>query len=368
MKIPWLSPQVGKKERQLIDKVLANGYLNEGKYTRMFDEEIRKLLGCKYAISVTSGTAAMFISLKALGIGFGDEVIVPDLTFIATANAVAMTGALPVLVDVDIKTLTMDSEAFRKAITKKTKAVIPVHVSGRGADMKAILTIAKKHNIEVVEDAAEAFMSKYKGKYLGTWGRLGCFSWSPAKIITTGQGGTIVTNDERLQTILRQLKDQGRSKQGTGGDDIHDGLGYNFKWTDLQAAVGLGQLSNLKERIDKKIRHYLLYKKYLNHLSQVSIFDFDIENGELPLWTDGCFQDRDKLDKYLSSKQIDCRRFWFPVNTQHPYKLQNNNFSNATYLAPKILWLPSGMDMTDKEVKVVSDQIKTFYNNFHIKK
>lgn len=362
MKIPWLLPQVGKKEKILVNKVLESRYLNDGKFTRIFEERVCKLLNCKYALAVTNGTSAMYLSLKALGIGQGDEVIVPDLTFIATANAVKMCGADVVLVDVGSQKLTMDPEAFKKAITKKTKAVIPVHVSGRAANMEAILKIAHGNNIYVVEDAAEAFISKHKRKYLGTFGKTGCFSFSSAKIVTSGQGGLIVTDDKNLYIKLKMLKDQGRAIQGSGGDDIHTTVGYNFKWTDIQAAVILGQLENIEQRIEKRIKQYILYKKYLKDIDNISIFEFDVSHGEVPLWTDGIFVSRDKLYIFLNGKNIDCRRFWFPIHTQNPYKLPDNKFPNSTDLSPKVLWLPSGMDMKDKEVEIVSNQVKSFYS------
>lgn len=361
MKIPWLSPQIGEKGKLLANKVLETRYLNDGKYTRIFEEKVCKLINSKYALAVTNGTSAMYLSLKALGIGQGDEVIVPDLTFIATANAVRMCGAEVVLVDVDPHKLTMDPEVFSKAITKKTKGVIPVHVSGRAANMEVILKIANENNIHVIEDAAEAFVSKHGRKYLGTFGKTGCFSFSSAKIITSGQGGLIVTDDRNLYIKLKMLKDQGRAVQGSGGDDIHTTVGYNFKWTDLQAAVVLGQLDNIEQRVARRIKQYLLYKKYLKDVDNISIFEFDLSNGEVPLWTDGIFEKRDKLDKFLSGKNIDCRRFWFPIHTQKPYKLPGDKFPNSTYLSPKVLWLPSGMDMKDKEVEIVSNQVRGFY-------
>lgn len=361
MKISWISPQIGKEEKKNINEVLKSRYLNDGKYTRLFEEKVCELIGCKYALAVTNGTSAIFLSLKALGIGEGDEVIVPDLTFIATANAVKLCGAKPVLVDIKPSDLTIDPQGFKKAITKRTKAIIPVHVSGRSADMESIIKIADDKNILVIEDAAEAFMSRYKKKFLGTFGKTGCFSWSSAKIITTGQGGVVVTDDKNLYLTLRMLKDQGRANQGTGGDDIHSCIGYNFKWTDLQAAVGLGQLSNIQNRIYKRKSQYQLYVRYLKKLHSLSIFDFDIETGELPLWTDIIVDDRDELDKFLEKNSISCRRFWLPIHTQIPYKLANNKFPNALKLSPKVLWLPSGMDMKDEQVKIVCDKIKEFY-------
>jgi len=358
--ISWWTPQMGNEEKKLINEVLDNNYPNQGKFTALFEEKICKLLGCKHAVAVTSGTAAMFLSLKSLNIGYGDEVIVPDMTFFGTASSVEMCGAEPILVDIDPNTMNMDPDAFNQAITKKTKAVMPVHVSGRAADIDDIIKIADKNNIFVVEDAAEAFMSKHKGKYLGTFGRLGCLSFSPAKTITTGQGGAILVNDEGLYTRLQELKDQGRPKRGTGGDDIHGAIGYNFKFTDLQAAVGLGQLTYLNTRIERLKRNYRLYVENLRDVDGISIFNFDIDNGELPQWTDAIVENRNDLDKYLRSKDIDCRRFWFPIHTQAPYKLPDDNFPNSTAMSKKAIWLPSAFTLSDEDINTVCNHIKEF--------
>ena len=359
-KLPWWQPIIGEEERKLISKALDNNFPNEGELTIEFEKKLANLLGCKYAIAVTSGTAAMFLSLKALGIGHGDEVIVPDITFIATANAVEMTGAKPILVDVEPNTMNMDAESFSKAITKKTKAVIPVHVSGRAANMKKIMEIAENNNLHIVEDAAEAFLSKHDGKYLGTFGRFGCFSFSPAKTITTGQGGAIATNDSKLVTRLRELKDQGRPVRGTGGDDVHHSFGYNFKFTDLQAAIGLGQLNYVKQRTERSKRNYELYKENLGNLEGFSLFKFDIKNGEQPQWTDAIVEKRNELDKYLADKGIGCRRFWFPIHTQAPYKMPDDKFPNSTKLSPRAIWLPSSFTLSDDDVINTCSHIKEF--------
>ena len=187
--IPWWNPQVGPNEYANLHDVLDSNYLNDGDVTTRFEREISTLVGAKHAVGVTSGTSALFLSLAALGIGHGDEVIVPDMTFIATANAVTLTGAVPVLVDVDPATLNISPEAFEKAITGRTRAVMPVHVSGRSADLSAIAMIAEKHGLAVVEDAAEALASFHDGQALGTIGIAGCLSFSPNKTIMTGQGG-----------------------------------------------------------------------------------------------------------------------------------------------------------------------------------
>ena len=215
------------KTISLVKKVLKTNFPNEGKLTKLFEKKISKLLGAKYAVTTTSGTISIFLALKAAGIKEGDEVIVPNLTFPATANAVKLSGAKPILVDVNDNNLLINEKNLLKKINKKTKAIIPVHVSGRGSNIKEILKIAKNKKLFVIEDAAEAFMSKKDHKYLGTFGDLGCFSFAPNKIITTGQGGVVVTNNKLFYQNLCELKDQGRVGPTTGGEDKYNSVGYN---------------------------------------------------------------------------------------------------------------------------------------------
>lgn len=358
-KISWWTPRVEKEDYEFIKKALDANFVNEGPLTIQFENEIANLVGAKYASSTTSGTAAIFLSLKALGAGPGDEVIVPDMTFIATANAVSLSGAKPVLVDVNPKDLTISINAIKKAITPKTKAIIPVHVTGRGADMMAILDIAKKHNLFVVEDAAEALMSKQGDKFLGTFGDLGCFSFSANKTISTGQGGMIITNNDELFAKIRPLKDQGRPTRGTGGDDLHNTIGYNFRMTDLQAGLGLGQLQHLKERTARMKKNYELYKENLKAVPEISIFPSRPE--ELPQWTDILTDQRDKLEKYLKEQNMDCRKYWLSIHRQLAYKLPDDNFPESTRLSPKALWLPSAFTLTDENILTISKTIEKFF-------
>lgn len=359
--IRWWVPQIGRKEGKYLRKVYCSSFPNEGELTKLFERKIAGLLGAKHAVAVTSGTAAIFLALKALGIGRNDEVIVPDMTFIATANAVELCGAKPVLVDVDPVTLNISPSAAEAAITGRTKAIVPVHVSGRASDMKALLRIAGARHLAIVEDAAEAFVSQHKRKYLGTFGACGCFSFSPHKTITTGQGGIVVTDDDRLHVRIRELKDQGRPVRGTGGDDRHDSIGYNFKFTDLQAAVGLGQLEYLAARIKKMKAIRARYHKNLRTVKGISLFDFD--KGETPQWTDVLAERRDSLDAYLKSRKVNCRKFWFPIHQQIPYKLPDDRFPESTRLARKALWLPSAFTMSIKDVDRVCGIIKKFYRS-----
>lgn len=362
MSIPWWSPQIGPHELGLVKEVLESGYINEGEVAAKFERQIADLVGAKHGIATTSGTTAIFLSLAAAGIGHGDEVIVPDVTFIATANAVTLTGAKPVLVDIDPKTLNIDPAAFERAIGPKTKAVVPVHVTGRGADMAKVCAIAKAHSLVVVEDAAEALRSKHEGRWLGTWGRAGCFSFSPNKTITSGQGGMVVTDDDALAQRIRELKDQGRPVRGTGGDDLHPSLGFNFKLTNLQAAVALGQLHYLEDRLARQRRIYELYRDGLRDVSGIEVLPFDVKNGACPQWTDALCDRRDELEAHLRANGAGSRKFWFPLHTQAPYRLADDAFPNAIAATKRALWLPSAFQLTDEQVNDVVRMIRTFYS------
>ena len=268
-----------------------------------------------------------------------------------------------VLVDVDPSTMNISPKSFASAITSRTKAVIPVYVSGRAADLPAIIDIAEKREIYVVEDAAEGFMSKLNRRCLGTFGIAGCLSFSPNKIITTGQGGAILTNDDQLHVRLRELKDQGRPVRGTGGADIHNTVGYNFKLTNLQAAVGLGQLTSLDSRLRRMKEIYALYQQYLGDIKEISLFKFDISNGESPQWIDAIVEDRDRLDEYLVRKGIHCRKYWYPLHTQKPYRQSDERFPVSSRLSNKAIWFPSAFTLTDDDIRYVSSHIKGYYRS-----
>lgn len=350
-KIPWWVPELAGTELELIASVLETNYLNDGEFTRRFERQFAEMVGAPYAVAVTSGTTAIFLGLAACGVGHGDEVLVPDLTFIATANAVHLAGATPVLVDVDRAALTMDPAAAERAITRRTKAIVPVHVSGRAGTLSQILALAESKGLIVIEDAAEAFLSRQGDRCLGTLGRAGCFSLSPAKTISTGQGGMVVTADEELHTRLRQLKDQGRAATGTGGDDIHPVLGYNFKLTNLQAAVGLAQLPKAAPRARRMQEIQRTYASELDGLPGVHVLPFTKE--EVPQWTDVLLEDRDRIAAELRENGMQSRNLWFPVHTQVPYRLSDDAFPNATWASPRALWLPSAFTLTDDDVQSV---------------
>ena len=359
--IHWWQPELGAEERDRVLAVLASNYINDGDVTTEFERRMAALLGARHAVAATSGTAALFLSLAAIGVGRGDEVVVPDVTFIATANAVTLAGATPVFADVDPRTLTLAPDAFAAAITPRTRAVVPVHVSGRAAAIDRILAIATERSIAVVEDAAEALASRHRGRSLGTFGRTGCFSFSPNKTITTGQGGLVVTDDDALAVRLRELKDQGRPVRGTGGNDIHASVGFNFKLTNVQAAIGLAQLDRLEARVRRLADLYRAYRSALAGIDGIALLPFDVDRGETPQWVDALADDRDRLVAHLERNDIHCRPFWFPIHTQRPYRAADDGFPVATSVVPKALWLPSALSMTDDDVATVAQRIRGFY-------
>lgn len=356
--IPWWSPVLGDREKALVSEVIDRNFPNDGDYTTAFEHRIGELLSVPYAVATTSGTSAIFLALAAAGIGHGDEVIVPDLTFIATANAVKLAGAVPVLVDVRRDDFNIDPARVEAAITDRTKAVVPVHVSGRAADMPALMGIAKKRGLHVIEDAAEALGSWSGGSALGTIGDAGCFSFSPNKTITTGQGGMVVTHNETTYRCLRELKDHGRPVRGTGGNDEHLSVGFNFKLTNLQSAMGLAQMEQFDARRAHLRNIYQRYAEELSGLGRIRMPGFKVESGESPQWVDIFVEGRDSLHDFLLERKIQTRKFWFPIHTQPPYRLPDRGFEISIAVSASALWLPSALSLSDQDVTTVCRAIR----------
>ena len=362
LNIPFARPTINvNRSSALIKSVLKKNFPNEGEFTKKFENKVSSLLKIKYAVTSTSGTSSIFLALKAINVKSNDEVIVPNITFAATANAVELSGAKLVLVDINKENLKIDINDLKKKITKKTKAIIPVHVSGRGGNILEIIKLAKSKNIKVLEDAAEAMMSKKRNSYLGTLGEVGCFSFAPNKIITTGQGGIVVTNNKKIFNNLKKLKDQGRVGITTGGEDNFSSVGYNFKFTNLQAALGLSQLVDLKKRMKTLRENYLIYKKYLKSHKNFSLIGFNIKDGELPLWTDAHCNRRNELFNYLKKHGITGRYFWHPLNYCKPFKQSFSKLQNSKKLMKKLIWLPSSLDLKKRDIIKICKLINKFY-------
>lgn len=358
--IHQIQPWITEKESRLMSRYLRSGaWLAEFAKTKEFEEKFADTIGVKYAVATNNGTVALALSLMALGIGRGDEVIVPDYTMIATPNSVLLAGAKPVFADIESETLCLDIDKL--PITKKTKAVIHVSINGRSGDIIKLQKLCKANNIHLIEDSCQSFTSKYKGKFLGTFGEVGCFSLTFHKIITTGNGGVIVTNSNDLQDKIRKLKNFGRSG---GGEDYHESIGFNFKFSDTQAVIGLAQLDNIAERIKRKRAMYRFYKNKLSAIPEVEFIKTDL-NETTPLFGDILVpaESRSKLMDYLKKNNIGSRAFYPSINSQPAYRgYTKTKFPVSSELSQRGLWLPSSMTLTKLQLGYVCKKIKAFFN------
>ena len=358
--IPWWTVEMAGKESEYLEDVIASGYINEGEFATRFENEISKKMDLAKITLCSNGTSAIFLALRALGIGKGSTVIVPNLTFIATANAVRLAGANVKLIDIKEHSLTIDEELLTEEFTQGVSAIIAVHVSGRSAISKKLLEICHARGIFLVEDAAEAFgsLDPLSQKPLGTIGDLGILSFSPNKVVTSGQGGAVVTSSALWSEKVRSLKDQGRLRRGTGGDDWHEKEGYNFKITNLQAAVGLAQMFKLEERLTHLKKTYEIYAEGLSDLLHGKLFNFDIKSGEVPLWPELKVSRRDELEQAFLEEGVGFRNFWHPLSKQAGYLTSRTDLKVSTQLTPKLLWLPSAFSLSRSNIEDVSDVIR----------
>jgi len=264
-------PHITNKQ-QLMDyfaEILDEGYFVQGRYVQAFEEGLKSYLGVKHCVAVSSGTAALHIALLAIGVGPADEVIVPAFTFPATANVIELIGAKPVLVDVDLATFNINVEAIEEKITDKTKAIMVVHLFGNPVDMHSVMSLAKRHGIKVVEDAAGALGSSYDGAKCGCIGDVGCFSFHPRKIVTTAEGGAIVTNDSEIAEKARILRNHGMVQVGYSKDFIL--AGFNYRMNEFEAAMGLAQVNEIAELLRERIA---IASEYMQRLSNIPNLHF----------------------------------------------------------------------------------------------
>jgi len=360
MRLPVAEPSLSDKELQYVSECILTGWISSaGKFVTRFEEALADFCGSGYAISTSSGTTALHLALLAFEIGAGDEVIVPSLTFIATANAVTYTGAKPVFVDSEPETWNIDPNKIEEAITPRTKAIIPVHLYGHPANMDPILEIASHYGLAVIEDAAEAHGARYKGRCVGGIGNIGIFSFYGNKIITTGEGGMVVTNKADLAEKIRILRDHGMS---TKQHYWHPAIGYNYRLTNLQAAVGVAQMEKVDDILKSKRRIAQVYNEGLQNVPGISL------PPEAPWASSVCWLysvlidgqlfgiTRDQLMAKLQEQGIESRPFFPPLHTQPIYNT-GQNLPVAEYLAATGLSLPSAVRLRTDEINRVIDTI-----------
>lgn len=357
--IDQMHPSFDEKEREALNEyMLQGGWVTEFKKTREFEEMIASYTGAKYCSVVSNGTVSLSIALMACGVGVGDEVIVPDYTMVATPNSAELIGAKAVFVDVCKENLCMDYDQMVAAVTEKTKAVILVTINGRFPDnIRQFRDFCDSKGIYLIEDAAQSLGSRCDGVHLGRYGHIGSFSFSAPKIITTGQGGALITDDEELFQKIKRIRDFGRD---IGGSDHYLCKGWNFKFTDVQAVIGIEQMKKLETRVTRKKEMGRIYEEGLKELSGVELIPTDLDQTS-PWFFDILCDDRNGLIDYLKAKGIGSRPFYPALHAEPAYGYSEASFPVTEKLAAKGLWLPSSIDLSDEQIVYITDSIREYY-------
>jgi len=365
-RIPIAEPSLSNNEEKYVLECIRTGWISgKGKFVNEFEERFADYLNVNHAIAVSSGTAALHLAIVALGIGPDDEVILPTFTMIACANVVRYAGAKPVLVDSELYTWNLDPSKIEEKITERTKAIMVVHIYGHPANMDPIMEIAREYNLYIIEDAAEAHGAEYKGRKVGSIGDVGCFSFYANKIITTGEGGMVATNDDEIAEKIRKLRDQGYNPKLRRWL-IHDIIGFNYRMTNLQAAIGLAQLERIEEFIKRHRENAYYYNKLLKNIPGITLppeapWAKNVYWMYTVLIEDNFGISRDNLMKILLEKyNIDTRATFCPIHLQPPYKesYKNENYPIAEKLWEKGINLPSGNTLTKEQIKYIVDAIR----------
>ena len=364
-KIPVAEPDISENELKNVIKAVKSGWVSsKGPFIEEFEEKFSSYIGLKYGISTSNGTTALHLALAALEIKRGDEVIVPALTFASVANVVIYTGAKPVFVDSHPEYWCIDPSKLEEKITKKTRAIILVHLYGHPCNMDPIIKIAKDHNLHVVEDCAEAHGAKYKGRKVGTFGDIACFSFYGNKIITTGEGGMCLTKNEELAEKIRVFRDHGMD---TKKKYWHRVIGFNYRMTNLQAALGVAQLEKIDKFIERKRKIAKTYNTFLKNVQGVTL------HPEMP-WAKNVYWlysilidakkygiNRDDLMEKLAQKGIETRYFFYPMHIMPPYKRYaiNCHFHVTEKLSSSGINLPSSVKLKEEEIHEVVQLINS---------
>lgn len=358
--INQMEPLIGIEEQNAVNEYMASGaWLTEFGKTKEFARMIGEYTGAKYSYILANGTVTLTTALWACGLVAGDEVLVPDYTMVATANAAAIIGCKVKFVDIDRKNLCMDFEKMKEAISEKTKAIMLVTINGRYPEnIQEFADYCKGKGIWLIEDAAQSLGSKVNGKHLGTFGDIGSFSFSMPKIITTGQGGALITDNPELAEKIAKLRDFGREKPGA---DHYLTQGWNFKFTDLQACIGIEQMKKLADRVERKKEIGKLYEELLKDIPQIELIPTNLENTS-PWFYDILVEDREALKVFMKENGVGTREFYPPLHSEPVYNMTDLSYPVAEEISRKGLWLPSAVQLTDEQVKFICGKIREFYN------
>jgi len=366
--IPVCEPSlIGKEKKYVKDCLKTNWISSAGKYIDLFEESFAKFCNVKYGVACSNGTTAIHLALETLKIGPGDEVIIPDFTMIGTVNAVLYAGATPVFVDSEKETWNIDTTKIKEKITKKTKAIMIVHTYGHPVDMDPVIELAKKNKLYVIEDAAEAHGAEYKGKRIGSLSDIACFSFYGNKILTTGEGGMIVTNNKDFAERAKYLRNHAFGIPRF----LHKEIGFNYRMTNIQAAIGLAQTENAEKLVDMRIRNAKLYNKYLKKIPGI-ILPPEKDWAKNVYWMYGIViypkafgMSAGKLRKKLKENGIDTRAFFIPLHKQPMFKKKDPRFPDikgkypvAEWLSENGFYLPSTSTLKKRQIRKIAKTIK----------
>jgi len=376
IKIPFFLPYVDSKDITEIKKAALSSFLTNGPKLDSFEQKFKKFTKSKYAVGVSNATSALYLSLKALGIKKNDEVIIPDLTFAATANSVLQTGATPVLADINEKTLNISAESIIKNISRKTKAIIPVHLAGTPCDMQKIMRIARSNSLKVIEDCAHGIGTSYNKKHVGNFGNAGCFSFYPTKNLTTIEGGMVITNDKKIADFIQLARNHGMSRslmsRYSAGKpweyDIKD-IGYNYRLDDIRSALGISQLQKLTMLNKKRLIAFRYYNKGLKNMPGLIVpNEKNFKNNSCHLYiiriTSEAKISRDKLFYSLQKKGIGSSVHYKPLHEFTLFRkkgVSRNSLSVSKRIYKEILSLPMYPQLTRSSQDYIIKSIKNIF-------
>jgi len=370
MKIPLSCPYIGEEEIKAVTEVLKTPNLSMGPKIDEFEKRFSDYIGTKYAVGVNSGTSGLHILIRALNIKDNDEVITTPFSFVASANCILYERAKPVFVDIDEKTLNINPDLINEAITNKTKAILPVHVFGQPCDMKPIMEIAEDYHLKVIEDACEAIGSEYLGKKAGTFGDAAVFAFYPNKQITTGEGGMMVTNDEKIYKLARSLRNQGRGEDMQWLD--HKILGYNYRMNEMSAALGIAQLKKIEKIIKMRDNVAQEYNKRLKDIEGIEIPYIDKKTTKMSWFVyvihinkketqEENRELRNRLIHELASKGIQSKPYFTPIHLQPFYRemgFKEGDFPITEWAGDTGLALPFFTDMEIEQIEYICNTLK----------
>lgn len=366
--IPVNSPFLNGNEKKYLIECIDTGWISsEGAFVRRFEDEFSSYVDRAHGIAVSNGSAALDIAIRALELEKGTEVIVPAFTIISPVQSILNSGLKPVLVDSDLDTWNMNIDAVERHISPNTSAILVVHIYGLPVDMSPILALAKKHNLKIIEDAAEMIGQDYKARKCGSFGDISTFSFYPNKHVTTGEGGMVVTDDDKLAERCKMLRNLCFTPKKRY---VHEEIGWNYRMTNMQAALGVAQLEQIESNVKRKRE---IGYRYSNNLKDLKCLQLPLKRtdyAENIFWVYGIMADDEalavRIQKGLNDRKIGTRTFFWPMHQQPVFKnmglFQNNIFPNAEKMARQGFYIPSGLAITNEEIDIVSSHIITIVN------